>query len=215
MKYRKNETSTNGLDQATLVAGLAALGEDSSESEFNEITGLRLKVHLLFLKETQVLRDKGKWLSWQIQLQFTLYARNQTLSLTCCPFINRYPSQLLNQHLFRLNLARHYSYCSPLPADQADGEDLILKDDLIVEITRVVQSLLPKSALCEYGLKSCASVHYEDSAIMKAQSLLFKVFDIYGAASDRAYIFEHDPLLFSTKSSRGSSADYPDHTVWG
>jgi hypothetical protein len=39
MKYRKNVTSTNGLDQATLVAGLAALGEDSSESEFNEITG--------------------------------------------------------------------------------------------------------------------------------------------------------------------------------
>jgi hypothetical protein len=182
------------LDQATLVAGLAALGEvDSSESEFNEITGgLRLKAPSLISQDSNSVRDKGKMaylLGIQLQFGHFICAKSNFVTDLLSRFINRYPSQLPESASvsFEPSSASTTSYSFAFAhADQADGEDLILKDDLIVEITRVVQSLLPKSALCEsmeIEERLCICAH-EDSAIMKAQSLLFKVFDIYGAALD-------------------------------
>jgi hypothetical protein len=70
-----------------------------------------------FSKDSNVLRDKGKMAYLLgIRLQFTLYARNQTLSLTCCPVlsIDTHPN-CLNQHQFRLNLALLHHTRSPLP----------------------------------------------------------------------------------------------------
>jgi hypothetical protein len=188
------------LDQATLVAGLAALGEvDSSESEFNEITGgLRLKAPSLISQDSNSLRDKGKMaylLGIQLQFGHFICAKSNFVTDLLSRFINRYPSQLPESVSvsFEPSSASTTSYSFAFAhAGQVDGEDLLLKDDLIVEITRVVQSLLPKSALCEsmeIEERLCICAH-EDSAIMKAQSLLFKVqsllfkvFDIYGAAS--------------------------------